>query len=54
MEIRLRPFTGMVSNFIRGSCSDEMQQVAPESVDIDHMTDLDRKSVEEASIGYFL
>ena len=54
MEVRLRPLTGMVSNSIRESYPGEIQKVAPESVTIDQMTDLGRKSVEEASIGCFL
>ena len=32
----------------------EVQKVAPKSVHIDQATDLERKSVEEASIGWVL
>lgn len=54
MEIGLRQLRGRVSHFFRGSCSGEMQEFTSEGVNINQMTDLERKSVEEASIGRLL
>lgn len=54
METGLRQLIGMVSHFIGGRCLGEMQEVSPENVNINQMTDLERKSVKEASVGCLL
>ena len=54
MEVGPRPLTGMMWYFLGDNCMGEVQKVAPESVNIDQATDLERKPVEEASIGWVL
>ena len=54
MGVGLRPLARVVSHFRHGNGLGEMHQIAPESVDVDHVADFERQSVEETSVGWYL
>lgn len=54
MRVGVRPLAGMVSHFLQGICMSEMHEVAPESVNVNRVTNFKRQSTEEAGIGWVL